>query len=149
LDDLARAGWFYPIGGARQHLGIARPAARQRLAPAIEPQDQGRPLESAEHHRQAPVRQQVRGGLVAAARQVEIAGRVLVEHAKRLRVLGREVDVAFRRCARREEHVLAGDETAMLGRKRGEDLCHGGKASARRGPGHWTFIARGASLDRQ
>ena len=59
-----------------------------------------------------PLSLQVRDGLGAAADEVQVGHRVLVEHAQRLdRPLGRDVDVAAVAAGRGgdEEHALAGD----------------------------------------
>ncbi len=89
-----------------------------RLAATVEPQDARRSLERAEHDRQASVLAKVRDRLDAAAGQVEVGHRVLVEHAEGVVALGRQVDVtAVERRRRHEEQVLA-DRSSRSGSRR-------------------------------
>ena len=82
----------------------------------MQPHDVGRPLEGAEHDGDATVLSQVGGGLGAAAREVEIGDRVLVEHGEgAVEALGGEVDVPVggEWRGRDEEEVLRLDERAQ------------------------------------
>ena len=67
----------------------------------------------------------MRGGLVAAAGQVQIDDGVRIQHAQAVEALGREVDARPRRRRRHEEDVLLLDERPMLGRDRLELFRHG------------------------
>ena len=103
-----------------------RPPART-VAAAVQAHDPRRPLEGAQHDDDAPVVAQVRDGLRAAADEVEVGDRVLVEDPQRLdRALGRDVDVAAVAARRggHEEHALARDPRRQPRVDRIEDLGH-------------------------
>ncbi len=94
----------------------------------MQPQDPRRALECAEHHDDAAVLAQVRDRLGAAADEVQVGERVVIEQPQRPdRALWRDVDVAVV-AARRgadEEHRLALDPAREERLDPLEDLCHG------------------------
>ncbi len=82
---------------------------RNHFAPAVQPQDPGRPLERAEHDHDPPVLADVGDRLGAAPDHVEIGHARRREHAQRVdRPLGRDVHVPVRveRSGAHEEHRL-------------------------------------------
>ena len=102
-------------------FGIAR--ADGATAP-IDSQDQRRALERTEHEGGASVFGEVRGGFVAAARDIKIADAVRREDAKGVHALRREIDAAAGRCGGDEKDLLSADKIAVVGRESGEDFCH-------------------------
>ena len=78
IEDLARAG---QQGEMRRELLPAAIPRHDRLAAAVDPQDQRGLLEIAEHQRDPPVGKKVRVGLVARAAEVEIGDALRREHA--------------------------------------------------------------------
>jgi hypothetical protein len=111
-----------------QHLGLlevslgeqpveARVGGLDDLPAAVQAQDPRRALERAQHHDDAPVLAQVGDRLGAAAHEVEVRDRVVVEHPQRAdRALGRDVDVpvAVERRGADEEQGLARDPVALV-----------------------------------
>ena len=105
------------------------------LAAAVQAHDPRRPLEGAEHDADAAVLAQVRDRLGAAAVDVEVGDRVLVEDREGPdRPLGRDVDVALAVERRRghEEQRLARDPVALVVGELVVDLRHGPAQPTRR-----------------
>jgi hypothetical protein len=87
------------------------------LAAAVQPQDPRRALEGAQHHDDPAVLADVGDRLRAAAHDVQVRDRVVVEHAQAAdRPLRRDVDVAVavQRRGPHEEHRLARDPRALV-----------------------------------
>ena len=84
-------------------------------AAAVDTRYFGTLAEGAKHHRDAAVAQEVRGGLVAAAGEVEVGDARLVEHAKGVHPLGRQVNAAFGRGGGDEEDQLRAEEFGSSG----------------------------------
>jgi hypothetical protein len=85
---LPRACGLLTAEALGEQARVVLPAARQDAAGAVEPQDQGRALEGAEHEGEPARGADVGRRLVAAAREVEVDDRSLVEHAQRVEPLG-------------------------------------------------------------
>ena len=87
-------------------------AGGEDLAVAVQAEDPRRPFERAQHHDDPPVVAEVRDRLGAAAHEVQVGERVLVEYPERLdRALRRDVDMAAGagRGSADEEHPLRRD----------------------------------------
>ena len=85
-----------------------------QLRTAIKPQRQRLSIEGAEHHGHAAVLGDVGGGFIAAASQVEIDHRALVQHAQRVEPFRRQVHASVGRRGGDEEQLLPLDEGAHV-----------------------------------
>ncbi len=125
VDHLSGTGRFRVVVVRGEERGVLGAAARKDAAVSIEAEDERGTFEGAEHQGQAAVGEQVRGGLVAAAGEVEIDDGVRIEDAKRGAIAGREVDSAFGGGGGVEEDVLPFDELAVNGLDGDELFAHG------------------------
>src|ERR1700683_1632575 len=95
-----------------------------RAAAAVDARDLRVLAERAEHDRDAAVAQQMSGGLIAAAGQIQVADPVPVEDAKGVHPFRRQVDAAFGRGGGDEEDQLRADEAGQLRSYVVEELGH-------------------------
>src|SRR5215475_12933809 len=104
-------------------LGIVR---LQHFPPTIEPENEGRSLEGAEHNGDAAILLKMSDGLSAAAREVLIRKGIRIEDGKRVLTFRRDVDVTavFQRSGGNEENVLLCDEGLETISYLGVDLTH-------------------------
>ena len=121
VDDLAGAG---DRGELREELRPLRIAFVDGAGAAVETQDQRIALEGAEHDRHARVEAEVRGGLVAAAGEVEPQDPVGSVDPQRVHALGREVDPPLGDRGRDEEDLLPVDECRQARVERGISFGH-------------------------
>ncbi len=98
-------------------------------AAGVDAKDEGGGIEGAHHEGEATVFEEVRGGLVAAAGDVEVADARGGEDAEGVHALGREVDAAGVGSGGDEVDFLRGDEVAVGGGKGGDELGHGERGS--------------------
>jgi hypothetical protein len=85
-----------------------------RTAATVDARDLRILVKRAEHDRDAAVAQQMSGGLIAAAGQIQVADPVLVEDAEGVHPFRRQVDAAFGRGGGDEENQLRADEAGQL-----------------------------------
>ena len=96
-DDLARAERLAAAKVIGEQSRILIGAAMDGAAAPIEPEDQRRAFDGAEHDGDPAVGQQMGRRLVAAAGAVEIAGRVVADDAETVGRARRDVDARARR----------------------------------------------------
>ncbi len=118
-----------------QHVGAWKleRVAGQHLAVAVEAQDPRRALKRAQHHHDPAVLLQVGDRLGAAADEVQVRERTVIEQPQRAdRALGRDVDMTVvpARRGRDEEHRLALDPSAEKRLDPLVDLSHESQASS-------------------
>ena len=123
-DDLAGVGVVGEKGGVFRPL---RGAGHDGKTFPIEAQDVGCALKGTKHKSDALVFQQVGGGFVAAADQIEVGDPAVRQKAETVKALGREVEVALgaQRGGGDKKQVLRLDESAVGGLEDVGKFSHG------------------------
>ena len=100
--------------------------ARDGLTCSVESQDEGLLIETTEHESNAAVIAQVRRGFVAAAGQVQVGDRVLVENPKAVEAFGGDIHAAAGTgCGGDKKHLLLNNEIPRLLGNAVEKTRHG------------------------
>src|ERR1700761_4887366 len=112
-NDLPRAQWRHTAEMRAEQVGEGRRRPPVNSAAPVEPEDQGRAIESAEHDGDPPARPDMRGRLVAASCAIEIGDGLRSEDAERVRAARRQIDMATASSRGDEENMLLCNERGM------------------------------------